>query len=109
MHGTQPAQTYGPISDVTTSTNSWGAGTIYDHSDHVARIAAGMFEQYAATTGTTEPLKARTIYQSKPGAGPISAKADWKAELADLKEAFQGGLIPKPIYHAEVSKVMAAR
>lgn len=40
---------------------------------------------------------------------PVASVRDWKAELRDLKETFEAGLLPEDLYRAEVQKVMAGR
>ncbi len=40
---------------------------------------------------------------------PVKVVVGWKAELKELKEAFEDGLLPEDLYKIEAAKVMAAR
>jgi integrase len=40
---------------------------------------------------------------------PVVSVSDWKADLRELKAAFEEGLLPQDLYNAEVAKVMVNR
>ena len=42
-------------------------------------------------------------------AAPSGANGRWKAELKELKETFESGLLPEDLYRAAVQRVMASR
>lgn len=46
---------------------------------------------------------------STPEPPPAPAAFDWKAELKDLKEAFDAGLLPEDLYKTEAATVMQRR
>jgi integrase len=47
---------------------------------------------------------------TQPAASQAQAAAfDWRAELRDLKDAFDGGLLPEDVYKTEVAAVMHRR
>jgi hypothetical protein len=69
---------------------------------HVKRIRAAFGAK--PTQDTSEVVST----QPAPSKTPPAA-FDWKAELRDLKEAFDAGLLPEDLYKTEVTAVMRKR
>jgi hypothetical protein len=56
-----------------------------------------------------EAFGAKSKPVSTPEPPPAPAPFDWKAELKDLKEALDAGLLPEALYNTEAAAVMQRR
>lgn len=74
----------------------------YDQTDAAELVRQVQNEKLAAKSGEGKaPLPVAEA--------PVASGSDWKAELRDLKDMLDAGLLPEDIYRAEVAKVMASR
>jgi hypothetical protein len=81
-----------------------GMSDLYNKTSiaHVKRIRDAF-----KTKPTQEVTEAVSTQPAASQAQP--AAFDWKAELRDLKDAFDAGLLPEDLYKAEVAAVMHRR
>lgn len=81
-----------------------GMSDLYNASSlaHVKRIRAAF-----GTKPTQDTTEVVSTQPAPSQAQPVAF--DWKAELRDLKEAFDAGLLPEDLYKSEVTAVLRRR